>query len=56
MILIDDKGDVTFEWPLNCDGWKRDDVKSFFDKHRDKFKEVCFDGCPLAYKTRKEIP
>ena len=32
VILSNDKGDVNFEWPLNCDGWKRDDVRSFSDQ------------------------
>ena len=56
VILVDDKGDVTFEWPLNCDGWNRDDVKSFFNRHRDKFKEVCFDGCAVGVQDKKGNP
>ena len=56
VILVDEKGDVTFEWPTHCEGWNRDDVKAFFEKHRDKFKEVRFDGCAVGVKDRKGNP
>ena len=56
VILTDEKGDVTFEWPTHCEGWNRDDVKAFFEKHRDKFKEVRFDGCAVGVKDRKGNP
>ena len=56
VILLDEKGDVTFEWPTHCEGWNRDDVKTFFEKHRDKFKEVRFDGCAVGVKDRKGNP
>ena len=47
---------MTFEWPTHCEGWNRDDVKAFFEKHRDKFKEVRFDGCAVGVQDRKGNP
>lgn len=48
-------GTVTFEWPRYNDGWQREDVKAFFDKHPE-FMEVLFDGCAVGMTSKDGHP
>ena len=37
-------GEVTFEWPRDCEGWQRPDVSEFFERRKDVSYSVSFHG------------
>ncbi len=44
-------GDVSFEWPRFCTGWKIEALDKFIQKF--KLQTVDFDGCSLGPKSKK---
>ncbi len=47
-------GDVSFEWPRFCTGWKIEALDKFINKF--KLQTVDFDGCSLGLRSTKGNP
>ena len=47
-------GDVSFEWPRFCTGWKLDVLMKFTERF--KLLTVDFDGCSLGLASKKGNP
>jgi len=52
--VITNGGQVSFEWPRFCDGWKIPTLINFASKYG--LKEVNFDGCALGLVSSKGNP
>ena len=52
--VIANGGDVSFEWPRFCTGWKLDVITKFIERF--KLLTVDFDGCSLGLKSKKGNP
>ena len=55
-VVIEQEGHVTFEWPRDCKGWERPDVKAFFEKHASRFHSVTFHGCAVGLTDKEGTP
>ena len=51
--VIQHGGNVSFEWPRHCSGWKLQELTSFIEKFN--LKIVDFDGCAVGVKSKRAI-